>query len=97
MSSPGHKEVVVTFKADASLIEALKAVRNRSEFIRTAILAALDSYCPLCGGDGVLTPNQKRHWDAFAEHHALEECPACHEVHITCSQEHAEDVQCDSE
>ncbi len=82
-----QKEIVVTFKADASLLDALKSVPNRSEFIRAAILAALDSYCPLCGGTGVLTPNQKKHWGQFAEHHPLHECDECHEVHLICSQE----------
>jgi hypothetical protein len=89
MSGAGQKQMVVTFKTDTSLIEALKAVPNRSEFIRTAILAALDSQCPLCGGLGVLTPNQKRHWDTFAKHHVLEECDDCHEVRITCCRNRA--------
>lgn len=96
MSRAAQKEVVVTFKADASLVEALKAVQNRSNFIRTAILTALESHCPLCGGDGVLTSNQKRHWDRFVQHHPLEECSDCHEVHITCQQDHADDVHTDS-
>jgi hypothetical protein len=84
MSGVGQKQIVVTFKTDESLIEALKAVPNRSEFIRTAILAALDSQCPLCGGRGTLTPNQKRHWETFSEYHVFEECDDCHEVRITC-------------
>jgi len=82
-----QKEIVVTFKADPSLLDALKTVRNRSEFIRTAILTALESSCPLCGGSGVLTPNQKKHWSEFASRHPLRECGECHEVHLVCSQE----------
>ena len=85
MPTPRHKETVVTFKADASLLEALKAIPNRSEFIRTAILAALYSFCPLCQGAGVLTPNQKKHWDNFASRHPLRECGDCHEVHLVCA------------
>jgi hypothetical protein len=81
-----QKETVVTFKADASLLQALKNLPNRSEFIRTALLSALDSYCPLCHGSGVLTPNQKRHWDEFAARHPLRECHDCHEVHLVCSR-----------
>jgi metal-responsive CopG/Arc/MetJ family transcriptional regulator len=87
MSNPRGKESVITFKADASLLEALRAIPNRSEFIRSAILQALESHCPLCQGTGVLTPNQKRHWDEFAQHHQLAECDECHEVHIVCPQE----------
>lgn len=85
--SARQKETVITFKADSSLLAALRSVPNRSEFIRAAILGALDSYCPLCGGTGVLTPNQKRHWDRFAERHPLHECDDCHEVHLVCSQD----------
>jgi len=75
---------IVTFKADASLLEAMKRVPNRSEFIRSAVLAALDGICPLCNGRGTLTPNQKNHWESFSVHHALQECGECHEVHLVC-------------
>ncbi|MEW6251373.1 MAG: ribbon-helix-helix domain-containing protein [Planctomycetota bacterium] len=82
-----HKESVITFKADASLLEALRSIPNRSEFIRSAILAALENYCPLCRGTGVLSPNQKNHWEEFARNHALQECDECHEVHLICAQD----------
>lgn len=82
-----NKETVITFKADESLLEALRGIPNRSEFIREAILKALDSHCPLCGGTGVLTPNQKSHWDRFARDHHLLQCDDCHEVHIVCTHD----------
>jgi hypothetical protein len=78
------KSEIVTFKADESLLEALKGVSNRSEFIRGALLAALDSNCPLCGGTGLLSPNKKRHWEGFTRDHSLEECENCHEVRLVC-------------
>ena len=62
----------------------MRGVQNRSEFIRSAILAALDSVCPLCKGSGILTPDQRRHWDAFAKSHTLTECTDCHAVHLVC-------------
>jgi len=80
-----NKEQVLTFKADESLLDAMKGVANRSEFIRGAILAALDSACPLCKGTGILTPNQKKHWDTFARDHAVEECGDCNEIHLVCA------------
>lgn len=86
MSNVKPMESVITFKADASLMEALRSIPNRSEFIRAAILAALDNHCPLCGGTGVLTPHQKTHWEVFAQHHPLRECSDCHEVHLVCEQ-----------
>ena len=81
-----RKADIVTFKADGALLGAMKGIENRSQFIRGAILAALDNACPLCMGTGVLTAGQKVHWQAFAEHHALKECPDCHETHLTCSR-----------
>ena len=81
----GHKGEVITFKVDESLLEVMKGIPNRSEFIRTAILAALDSVCPLCKGTGILTPKQKEHWDVFARDHALAECDECHEMRLVCA------------
>jgi hypothetical protein len=78
------KHEIVTFKVDEPLLKAMNGIPNRSEFIRAAILAALDNVCPLCKGNGLLTPDQRRHWDAFAEHHALTECSDCHAVHLIC-------------
>ena len=78
------KETIITFKVDPSLSEAMKGVPNRSEFIRSALLAALDSVCPLCSGSGVLTPNQRKHWQAFAANHPFTECHDCHELHLVC-------------
>jgi len=80
------KEAIITFKVDATLSEAMKGVANRSEFIRSAVLAALDSTCPLCSGSGVLTPNQMRHWQEFAVSHAFEECRDCHEFRLVCGR-----------
>ena len=75
---------VISFKADPSLLEAMKGIPNRSEFIRTAVLAALENMCPLCRGTGILTPRQQQHWQKFAETHAVRECQECHELHVVC-------------
>ena len=80
------KQETVTFKADAALLEAMEGIPNRSRFIRDAILAALDSVCPLCMGSGILTPHQREHWQQFAETHALTKCPDCNEKHLTCAR-----------
>ena len=79
-----RKEEVITFKVDESLSEAMAGIRNRSEFIRRAILAALDSSCPLCQGTGILTPSQQEHWQEFAHNHHVEQCDSCHEAHLVC-------------
>lgn len=82
-----RKEEIITFKADEELIEALEGVPNRSAFIRDAIFAALDNRCPLCRGTGILSPEQKKHWNEFARHHHVEECGDCHAFHIVCDAE----------
>ena len=79
------KTEIVSFKADKSLLGAMKGIGNRSEFIRSAILNALDSTCPLCSGTGILTPNQMKHWDDFTADHEVRECRHCRETHIVCA------------
>jgi len=87
MPSQKPKHEIITFKADEPLREAMRGIPNRSEFIRAAILSALDSVCPLCKGGGILTPDQRKHWIEFTEHHALAECKDCHAVHLVCEAE----------
>ena len=84
---PKNKHAILTFKAEDSLVDALRAVPNRSAFIRSAILAALDNVCPLCQGTGILNPEQRRHWDTFAKDHAVKECRTCQEWHLVCAHE----------
>lgn len=82
MDSSKHE--VVTFKVDSALSEKLNKIRNRSEFIRQALLVALDNHCPLCNGSGVLTQHQKQHWDEFIKNHSFRRCDSCMEYHLTC-------------
>ncbi len=84
MAGERTKPEVVTFKADEDLLEAMRGVPNRSEFIRAAVLAALDSVCPVCKGTGILTPHQKEHWSVFSASHSVEECDECHEFRLVC-------------
>ena len=86
MPAKKPKGEIVTFKADDSLLAAMKGVPNRSEFIRSAVLAALGGACPMCKGTGVLTPNQKKHWAAFSVNHSMQECGECHELRPVCAE-----------
>ena len=79
------KQEIITFKVDESLIDALRGIENRSDFIRTAILSALENTCPLCKGAGTLTPTARRHWETFARSHPMQECDRCHAVHPICN------------
>ncbi len=85
MSAHVDRHQVVTFKADEKLLAAMADIPNRSEFIRSAILAALDGVCPLCHGNGVLSPSQRRHWKEFARSHVVTECGDCKERHLVCA------------
>ena len=78
---------VLTFKVDKSLLNLIKGLPNRSEFIRTALLTALQNICPLCKGSGVLAPKRKEHWEEFSKKHSIEECKkedCCHELKMVC-------------
>ncbi|HAX37774.1 MAG: hypothetical protein A2087_07500 [Spirochaetes bacterium GWD1_61_31] len=78
------KPEVVTFKVDEALMDLIKHIPNRSEFIRHALLHALDSVCPLCQGTGILSASQKKHWDKFQKNHSIKRCDECNELYINC-------------
>lgn len=83
------KNEIITFKVDESLAELIHRLPNKSEFIRQAVMAALENTCPLCQGTGSLNPDQKKHWDEFAGHHQIEQCHDCNAIHIHCIYEDA--------
>lgn len=83
------KSEIITFKADETLLAAMKGIVNRSEFIRAAVLSALENICPLCRGSGTLTPRQREHWETFALSHSIAECGKCHEIHLVCKSDPA--------
>jgi hypothetical protein len=85
MSPRKPKQEVITFKVDATVAEAMRGIPNRSEFIRSAILAAFENTCPLCKGMGILSPDQLGHWRAFSENHQVLECDDCHAFHLVCA------------
>jgi hypothetical protein len=84
MATHSGKRQIITFKAEEALVEAMEDIPNRSEFIRSAILAALDGVCPLCHGTGVLSPHQRHHWEDFSRNHSVERCAECDEGKLVC-------------
>ena len=80
------KQSIVTFKVNEDLLAVIRDIPNRSEFIRAAIMAALENVCPLCGGTGLLTPKQKEHWEGFSRDHTLKRCDDCQEIFIECAR-----------
>jgi hypothetical protein len=85
-----RKQEIITFKVDETLVARMRGIPNRSEFIRCAILTALENTCPLCGGTGILTPDQRQHWESFSRNHSLAECGECHAMHLVCAAEDGE-------
>jgi len=80
------KQSIVTFKVNEDLLAVIRDIPNRSEFIRAAIMAALENVCPLCSGSGILTPKQKEHWESFSRDHTLKRCDDCQEIFIECTR-----------
>lgn len=81
------KQGVITFKAEDSMLEALNRIPNKSEFIRAAVMSALDETCPLCGGSGILNPKQRKHWSSFVKEHRITRCKSCNGLEINCTHE----------
>lgn len=81
------KEEVISFKVDDTMMEILRKIPNRSEFIRKAIVDALGVACPLCNGRGILTPSQYDHWKDFSSDHSVSHCEECREFYLVCSKE----------
>jgi hypothetical protein len=49
---PSNKAVVVTFRVDRHLAEALDKLPDKSAFIRDALRSSFHAKCPACGGEG---------------------------------------------
>jgi len=47
-----NKSVVVTFRVDRHLAEALDRLPDKSAFIRDALRRSFHESCPACGGEG---------------------------------------------
>ena len=47
-----NKSVVVTFRVDSHLAEALERIPDKSSFIREALVTKLHEPCPACNGEG---------------------------------------------
>jgi hypothetical protein len=58
---------IVSFKTDAVLKHKLEKLENRSDFIRNALLVALNNACEFCSGAGILSSEMRRHWRADHE------------------------------
>ena len=89
------KQSVITFKVEGKMLAALNKIPNKSEFIRAAVLNALDETCPFCGGAGFLSEKQRKHWLAFAKLHTVKRCKKFNVLEIECrDHEHNQEKEC---
>jgi len=73
----GGKSVVVTFRVDEHLAEALNNLPDKSAFIRRALQRALHEPCPACGGEGVVDCDAA-HWiKELLERQGAQKCACC--------------------
>ena len=73
----GSKTAVVAFKVEKDLADLLNKLRNKSDFIRKAIVAQLGMACPLCQGMGVVPRGVHDHFAPLLQklnHRACEGC-----------------------
>lgn len=94
MKRTGSKAEIITFKVDSDLADKMRSIANRSEFIRHAVLSALNQVCPLCQGSGILDPDEKRHWDIFLRDHGIQHCQDCHAQHLVCLSPSGDERDC---
>ncbi len=88
----GQNSVTVTFKVDEELAKLLKALPNKSEFIREAIMSKMAVPCPACGGSGKMSKRQAMDIRALLESHYVGRCLNCGTkvTYTTCSQTKAD-------
>ena len=80
------KEKTVTFKVDEELYQQLENIPNKSQFIRTALSSAIENFCPLCNGSGVMSHHQLKEWKKFIDDHSLVPCSSgFKEYHLVCN------------
>jgi hypothetical protein len=71
------KSVVVTFRVDAHLAEALERVPDKSAFIRRALTGAFHETCPACAGEGRLDCDAARWLGDVLSKEGAKKCECC--------------------
>lgn len=72
-----QKNQIVAFKVEEDLAEFLSKLKNKSEFIRKAILAQFSMACPLCTGSGVVPRGIHDHYKPIIHSENKHACSKC--------------------
>ena len=71
------KSVVVTFRVDAHLAEALERLPDKSAFIRKALNTTFHETCPACAGEGRLDCEAAKWLADVLEQKGALKCECC--------------------
>ena len=80
MTRKPQKKKIVAFKVEEDLAEFLGKLKNKSEFIRRAILAQFSMACPLCSGSGVVARGLHDHYKPIIHKENKHPCSRCGSV-----------------
>lgn len=72
-----QKKKIVAFKVEQDLADFLDKLKNKSEFIRKAILAQFSMACPLCAGSGVVPRGLHDHYKPVIHRENKHPCDRC--------------------
>jgi hypothetical protein len=71
------KSVVVTFRVDAHLAEALERLPDKSAFIRKALAMTFHETCPACAGEGRLDCDAAKWIATVLKKEGARKCDCC--------------------
>lgn len=77
MARKTQKTKIVAFKVEEDLAAFLDKLKNKSEFIRKAILAQFSMECPLCSGTGVVPRGIHDHYKPVIATQNKHPCSRC--------------------
>jgi hypothetical protein len=70
-------KTLVAFKVESELADLLNKLKNKSEFIRKAIVAQLGMACPLCNGQGVVSRGVHDYYAPLVSKMGQAHCDGC--------------------
>ncbi len=72
-----NKSVIVTFRVDQHLAEALDRLPDKSSFIRDALRRSFHETCPACGGEGRVDCDAAAWLRGVLDREGAQNCDCC--------------------